>query len=77
MDIDLKKIFGSVLTVLGVVIVLYACIAFLSDGRPVMGLSVTKSESIVPFLVGLVFFAAGVSLIRTLPDQPRDRTPLQ
>ncbi|MFN8357418.1 MAG: hypothetical protein U0Y10_23375 [Spirosomataceae bacterium] len=60
---NLKKFFGSFLTILGVVVVLFACVAFLSDGKPVLGMSVTKWESIVPFLVGLVFLVTGVSLI--------------
>ena len=64
MDIDLKKIFGSVLTVLGVIVVLFACVAFLSDGKPVMGFSVTKAESAVPFLVGFLFFIGGLNLIK-------------
>ncbi len=65
MDMDLKKIFGAVLTVLGIGMVLFACAAFLSDGRPTLGFSVTKGESAVPFVVGLVFLLAGVSLIRS------------
>ncbi len=69
MDVDLKKIFGSVLTILGVVVVLYACAAFLSDGRMMLGFSVSKAESAVPFIVGLVFFLAGVSLIRQVGDR--------
>jgi uncharacterized membrane protein len=69
MDIDLKKIFGSVLTILGTVVVLYACAAFLSDGRTLLGFSVSKTESIVPFIVGLVFFMSGVSLIRQINDR--------
>jgi uncharacterized membrane protein len=69
MDVDLKKIFGSVLTILGVVVVLYACAAFLSDGRVMLGFSVSKGESAVPFLVGLVFFLSGVSLIRQVGNR--------
>ncbi len=64
MDLDLKKIFGSVLTILGTIVVLFACAAFLSDGRMMLGFSISKAESTVPFLVGLVFFLAGVNLIR-------------
>ncbi len=60
---SLKKFFGSLLTILGVVVVLFACVAFLKDGKPVLGLSVSHWESLVPFLVGLVFLAFGVSLI--------------
>jgi hypothetical protein len=61
---DIKKIFGSTLTILGIIIVLFACAAFLSDGKPVLGFSVDKTESIVPFLVGLVFLLSGISLIK-------------
>jgi Ca2+/Na+ antiporter len=61
---DIKKIFGSTLTILGIIVVLYACIAFLSDGRRILGFSVDKVESIVPFLVGLVFLMSGISLIK-------------
>ncbi len=61
---DIKKIFGSTLTVLGIIIVLFACIAFLSDGRMIAGLSVNNYESIVPFLVGLVFLSSGISLLK-------------
>jgi hypothetical protein len=61
---DIKKIFGSTLTVLGIIIVLFACAAFLSDGEPVLGFSVNKTESMVPFLVGLVFLLSGISLIK-------------
>lgn len=59
-----EKIFGPILTVLGVVVILYASVAFLSDGKVVLGLSVSQSESVVPFIVGLLFFLAGLSLIR-------------
>jgi hypothetical protein len=51
------------------VVVLYACAAFLSDGRTLLGFSVSKTESIVPFIVGLVFFMSGVSLIRQINDR--------
>jgi hypothetical protein len=65
---DLKRIFGPALTILGVIVLLYACAAFLSDGKTIMGLSVTKGESAVPFILGLIFFAAGISLINNTPS---------
>lgn len=58
-----KRFFASLLTILGIIVVLFACVAFLSDDKPVLGLSVTKWESLVPFLVGTVFLLAGVNLI--------------
>ena len=61
---DLKRVFGPLLTLLGIVLILYASVAFLSEGRVILGLSVSKGESIVPFVVGLVFFGAGISLLK-------------
>lgn len=60
---NLKKFFGSFLTILGIVVVLFACVAFLNDGKPVLGMAVTKWESLVPFLVGILFLITGVNLI--------------
>jgi hypothetical protein len=57
-----RRFFGALLTLLGIAVLLFACIAFLSD-EPVLGLTVTKWESVVPFLVGAVFLSAGVNLV--------------
>jgi len=58
-----KRFFGSLLTILGIAVLLFACIAFLSD-KPVLGMTVSKWESIVPFLVGTVFLLTGVNLVK-------------
>lgn len=58
-----KRFFGALLTILGISVLLFACIAFLSD-KPVLGLTVSKWESIVPFLVGTVFLLTGVNLVK-------------
>nr|WP_295921514.1 hypothetical protein [uncultured Dyadobacter sp.] len=58
-----KRFFGSLLTILGIAVLLFACIAFLSD-KPVLGLTVSKWESVVPFLVGTVFLLTGVNLVK-------------
>jgi hypothetical protein len=62
--LDLKKVFGPVLTLLGTIVLLFACVAFLSGGEKVLGLSVSKTESAVPFIVGLIFFLSGINLIK-------------
>ncbi len=59
-----RRFFGAALTIIGTVVILFACVAFLKDGKPVLGLSVTKGESVVPFIVGMIFFLSGVSLVR-------------
>jgi hypothetical protein len=57
-----KRFFAALLTILGIVVILFACVAFLSD-KPVLGMTVSKWESLVPFLVGAVFLLSGVSLV--------------
>lgn len=57
-----KRTFGAILTTIGTLLVLFACVAFLSD-KPVLGLEVSKWETLVPFIVGGLFMIPGVSLI--------------
>jgi len=57
-----RRFFGALLTLLGIAVLLFACVAFLSE-KPVLGLTVSKWESVVPFLVGSVFLLTGVNLV--------------
>ncbi|MCE7039628.1 hypothetical protein [Dyadobacter sp. CY312] len=57
-----RRFFGALLTLLGIAVLLFACVAFLSE-KPVLGMTVTKWESVVPFLVGSVFLLTGVNLV--------------
>ncbi|PWJ57346.1 MULTISPECIES: hypothetical protein [Dyadobacter] len=57
-----KRFFGALLTILGISVLLFACVAYLSD-KPVLGLTVSKWNSVVPFLLGTVFLVTGVNLI--------------
>lgn len=61
---NFRRFFGATLTILGVVVVLFALVAFLSDNRPVLGLNMTKAESAAPFIVGMIFLVTGVNLVR-------------
>ncbi|GAB3714793.1 hypothetical protein GCM10027592_54830 [Spirosoma flavus] len=61
---NFRRFFGAALTILGVVVVLFALVAFLSDGKPVLGMSVSKFESAAPFIVGMIFLVTGVNLVR-------------
>lgn len=60
-----KRTFGSILTVLGIVGIIIGALAFLGIG----GLGLGKMNSIVPFVVGLIFFAAGINLVKTTSDR--------
>ncbi|MBD2702867.1 hypothetical protein IC229_19630 [Spirosoma sp. BT702] len=61
---NFRRFFGATLTILGVVVVLFALVAFLSEGRAVLGMHVSKAESTAPFIVGMIFLVTGVNLIR-------------
>ena len=61
---NFRRFFGASLTILGVVVILFALIAFLSDGKPVMGLNVSKGEAVAPFIIGMIFLITGVNLVR-------------
>jgi hypothetical protein len=62
---NIKRIFGSVLTVLGVVGLVYGAILFVNTTggmRDVRAL-------IVYGVLGLIFLISGLSLVRTIKDQ--------
>ncbi|OZI08713.1 hypothetical protein BWI93_07915 [Siphonobacter sp. BAB-5385] len=60
----MTRFFGAFFTILGTFIILFACVAFLNDGKPTLGWKITQWESIVPFLVGTVFLITGVNMMR-------------
>lgn len=62
---NLKRIFGGLLTVLGIGSLIYAAVVFVSNSG---GNHDTKSLIIFGIL-GLIFFVAGISLIRTTKDE--------
>ncbi|MBD2753591.1 hypothetical protein [Spirosoma validum] len=61
---NFRRFFGASLTIIGVVVVLFALVAFLSDGKTVLGMSISKAESAAPFIVGMIFLVTGVNLVR-------------
>ncbi len=60
---NLKRIFGALLTVLGIVGLIYAAIQFISNGTNDIKILITFG------ILGLIFFVAGLSLIRTTKDE--------
>jgi len=62
---NLKRIFGALLTALGIGGLIYAAVLFVNSS--------TGSNSFKPLviygLLGLLFFIAGISLIRTTKDE--------
>jgi uncharacterized membrane protein len=61
---NMKRIFGAVLTILGIAGLIYAAVLFAFSG----GGSTDTKALIIFGIVGLIFFFAGIGLIRTTKD---------
>ena len=61
---NMKRMFGAVLTILGVAGLIYAAVLFVYSG----GGSTDTKALIIFGVVGLIFFFAGLGLIRTTKD---------
>jgi uncharacterized membrane protein len=62
---NVKRIFGSVLTVLGISSLIYGAILFANSATTNQDIKVV----IIYSALGLIFFVSGISLIRTVKDQ--------
>jgi len=62
---NLKRVFGTLLTLLGTGCLIYAAMKFVNEsGKD------TDTKSLVIYgILGLLFFAAGISLVRTTKDE--------
>ena len=58
---NLKRIFGSILTILGIVGLIYSAITFANE-------SASVKQMIVFGALGLLFFIAGIGLVKTTSD---------
>lgn len=62
---NLKRIFGALLTVLGIVGLIYAAIMFVNNAD-----SQHDIKTLVIYgTLGLLFFISGISLVRTTKDE--------
>jgi uncharacterized membrane protein len=62
---NIKRIFGALLTILGIVGLIYSAVLFVNSTG---GTRNIKSLAIYGIL-GLVFFIAGIGLVRTTKDE--------
>ena len=62
---NIKRIFGTLLTVLGIGGLIYAAVTFVDK----TGGSHNINALIIYGIIGLIFFIAGISLIRTTKDE--------
>jgi hypothetical protein len=62
---NVKRIFGALLTVLGIAGLIYAAIVFVNTSGGTRDI-----KSLIIFgIIGIIFFIAGISLIRTTKDE--------
>jgi hypothetical protein len=64
-NMNIKRIFGALLTVLGIGGLIYAAVIFVNT----TGGSHNIKALVIYGILGLVFFFAGISLIRTTRDE--------
>ncbi|WPR71018.1 hypothetical protein SLW70_13910 [Flavobacterium sp. NG2] len=62
---NLKRIFGAILTVLGIIGLIYTAFVF-SD---TVGNNQDVKSMIIFGILGVVFFSSGISLVRTTKDE--------
>jgi len=62
---NLKRIFGAILTLLGIASLIYAAQVFLTATE-----STRDIKTLVIYgVLGLIFFASGISLVKTTKDE--------
>jgi uncharacterized membrane protein len=62
---NLKRVFGAIITILGIAGLIYAAVVFADTSS-----DSSNVKSLVIFgVLGLIFFVAGISLIRTTKDE--------
>ncbi len=61
---NIKRIFGALLTVLGIVGLIYAAVLFSNSS----GSTHAVKEVIIYAVLGIIFFVSGISLVRTVKD---------
>ncbi|AOM79211.1 hypothetical protein [Pedobacter steynii] len=59
---NVKRIFGTILTILGIIGLIYAGYGFLKH-------AVQTRELIVVSIIGLIFFVSGISLVKNTKDE--------
>ena len=62
---NLKRIFGALLTILGIGGLIYAAVLFVNNSGGTRDIKAL----VIYGILGLIFFIAGISLIRTTKDE--------
>lgn len=68
---EAKKITGGILIAVGAILMIIASLGLLQGGGNFLGQSYGVIGSIVPFVLGIVFFTSGISIYKTLGNKPK------
>jgi hypothetical protein len=58
-----KRTLGGILAGIGLLLLLFACIAFMSADDTVMGLAVKGGRKVAPAVLGLILLVSGISMV--------------
>ena len=61
---NLKRIFGTILTSLGIIILIYGGYAFMSNSQ-----NSAWKAIVVALLLGIIFFGSGIGLVKGTRDE--------
>lgn len=62
---NIKRLFGTLLTILGIAGIIYAAINFIHNSSGTQNIKILAVSGIV----GLIFFIAGIGLVRNTKDE--------
>lgn len=63
-SMDLKQLFGTILTICGAAILIFAVLIALGGISTFLGLPVDGWQAIIVGILGLIFFSTGINLIK-------------
>jgi hypothetical protein len=58
-----KRTLGGILAVIGLLLLLFACVAFMSADDMVMGMTVKGARKIAPAVLGVILLISGISMV--------------
>jgi hypothetical protein len=58
-----KRTLGGVLAGIGLLLLLFACVAFMSADETVMGMAVKGARKIAPAVLGVILLVSGISMV--------------
>lgn len=61
---NIQKVFGTFFTLLGTIILMLSVYAMISGPLVLFNTEVTAMKAIIPAILGIIFFSAGVKFFR-------------